>query len=163
MFVGMLVALLRVLSLPIYLLMRLHDEITGEGRWYREQVCSMQSERPPLSDAAFLSAVSAELGDGPLWLAVRQAIADSIGVVPEAVYPQDRLADLWRMQWIGPDMLDLIFRLEAILKVKLVRPSIEEYTGQVRYGQAGEFGEFAAALVRGLREIQDRIPASRGS
>ena len=161
MVVRVLSVILLAMSFPLYLLMRLFDEITGEGRWYRQQVRRMTSERPPLLDAEFFGAVCARAGDEPLWLAVRRAIADSIGVVPEAVYPQDRLGDLWRMQWIGPDMLDLVLRLEMLLEVELTSSLLERYTGQVRYGQAGEFGEFAGAVVRGLREVLDQTGFDR--
>jgi hypothetical protein len=153
------IALLRVLLIPFYLVLRGIEEISGEGRWYRQQVRRMASHRPPLPDAEFLRTASVGPGDEPLWLAVRRAVAESVGLPAEAVYPQDRLADLWRMQWLGPDMLDLVFRLERQLAVKIPRPSIERYTGRVRYGQAGGFGEFAGAVVRGLREVLDKAEA----
>lgn len=151
------IALLKLLLFPIYLLMRVVEEITGEGRWYRQQRRRMESDRPPLTDADFLCAVSAAPGEEPLWLAVRQAMGDSIGLPVQALYPQDSIADLWRMQWLGPDLLDFTFQLERALSVKLSRPMIEKFSGDVRYGQPGKFGEFANAVVRALRETSQNV------
>jgi hypothetical protein len=157
------IALLRVLLFPFYLVLRGIEEISGEGRWYRQQVRRMASDRPSLPDAEFLRAVPAGPGDESLWLAVRRAVADSVGLPAEAVHPQDRLADLWRMQWLGPDLLDLVFRLERQLSVKIPRRSVVKYTGRVRYGQVGEFAEFAGAVVRGLREVVGKAGAERAA
>jgi hypothetical protein len=119
----------------------------------------MERDRPPLPDAEFLLAVDAEPGRGPLWSAARKAVADSIGLPAEAVHPEDRLADLWRMQWVGPDLLDVLFRLERLLGIKIPRTAIEPYIGSVCYGQAGEFQEFARGLVRGLSSLPLAEPA----
>jgi hypothetical protein len=56
----------------------------------------MESDRPPLSDAAFLDLVPVGAGEEQLWLAVRRAAAESVGLTREAIYPEDRLADLWQ-------------------------------------------------------------------
>jgi hypothetical protein len=149
----MLVRLLQLLLLPVYLLMRCGEELSGEGKWYRQQRQRMNCDRPPMSDAEFLRAVAAEQGEEPLWLAVRQAVADSIGLSPEAVHPQDSLADLWRMQWLGPDLFDMVFRLERFLEFKIPRAALEPHLGEVRYGQTGAFHEFARRMVRGLSTL----------
>ena len=120
-----------------------------EGRWYKAQRQRMESDRPALSDAAFLDLVPVGASEEQLWLAVRRAVAESVGVTCEAIYPADRLADLWRMQWLGPDLLDLIFRLERILGIKISRKSIDNSLS-LRDGQEGEFLEFAASLVRAI-------------
>jgi hypothetical protein len=120
-----------------------------ERRWYKAQRQRMESDRPPLCDAAFLDLVPIGPGEEQLWLAVRRAVAESVGLTCEAVYPEDRLADLWRMQWLGPDLMDLIFRLERILGFKISRQSIDASLN-VRYGQEGEFLEFAELLVRAI-------------
>jgi hypothetical protein len=119
---------------------------TREHRWYTDQRRRMESDRPPLSNAAFLSSVPVGAGEGPLWLAVRRAVADSIGLPCEAIYPEDRLADLWRMQSLGPDLMDIIFRMERLLGFKISRRSIDA-SFHVRYGQEGEFREFASSVV----------------
>ena len=93
----MLITLLKVLFFPLYLLMRLIEEVSGEGRWSRRQRRRMVSERPPLADPEFLRAVRATEGDASLWLAVRLSMAESCGVPDEAIRPEDRLADLWRL------------------------------------------------------------------
>ena len=107
----------------------------------------MESDRPLLSDTAFLALVPVEGGEEELWLAVHRAVAESVGLTREAIYPEDRLADLWRMQCLGPDLLDLIFRLERILAFKISRQSVDA-SFSVRYGQEEAFHEFAASLVR---------------
>ena len=150
----MLVKVLEIVLFPLFLLMRCVEEVSGEGWWYRQQRRRMERGRPTLADAEFLHAVGAGPHEEQLWLAVRRAIADSVGLSAEAVYPQDPLADLWRMQWLGPDLLDLVFRLEKHLGLKIPRTSIEQFTGSLRYGQAGEFQEFARDVVRGLRELR---------
>ena len=124
----------------------------SEGRWYRKQRRRMELSRSGLADEGFLNSVQAAPGEGPLWLAVRRAVADSIGLPAEAIQPQDRLADLWRMQCLGPDIMDIVFRLERILAVRIDRHSISKFAGGLHYGQAGEFREFAEAVVQGLCE-----------
>src|SRR5215469_1001609 len=106
-----LTVVLRILFFPLYVLMRIVEELSGEGRWYRRQRREMVEERPPLSDDEFLQAVIAAAADAPLWLAARRAVAEQAGVPTEAVHPHDRLADLWRMQWVGPDLLEFQFRM----------------------------------------------------
>lgn len=154
----MLIWLLELLLLPCYLTIRCIEELTGEGRWYRRQKHRMECERSPVPDAQFLQAVAAGCGEEPLWLAVRKAIADSIGVSAEAVHPHDRLADLWRMQFLGPDLLTIVFRVERLLKVKVPRAALEPHLGEVRYGQAGLFHEFARGMVRGLSTLTRAEP-----
>ena len=74
------------------------------------------------------------------------------GLPAEAIYPQDRIADLWRMQWDGPDHLDLVFRLERTLAIRIGRPITEKIVENIRSHRDGEFREFAAAVVRVLGE-----------
>jgi hypothetical protein len=112
----------------------------------------MEVERPLLSDAEFLRLEGVGADDEPLWLAVRRAMADSLGLPSEAIYPEDRLADLLRMQWGIPDLLDPVFRLERSLGVRITRESVGQLWSDVSYGQAGEFRQFAAAMVEELRE-----------
>ncbi|WP_165247066.1 hypothetical protein [Paludisphaera soli] len=104
--------------------------------------------RPPLADPEFLRAVRAEAADATLWLAVRRALADSCGVPAESVRPRDRLADLWNLRSDGPDFLDLLFRLERRLGVKIPRGAVESMSPGSR---PEDFGDFAADVVAGLR------------
>ena len=112
----------------------------------------MEFDRPPLPDAEFLRSVPVRPGEEPLWLAVRRAAAEPTGLPAEAIYPQDRIADLWRMQWDGPDHMDLVFRLERTLATKISRPMTERIAASIRSHRDGEFREFAAAVVRVLGE-----------
>jgi hypothetical protein len=148
----MLIASLKALLYPLWLLMLVIDEISGERRWYWQQRCRMEFDRSPLPDVEFLRSVLVESGEEPLWLAVRCAVAASTGLPAEAIYPQDRLADLWRMQWEGPDHMDLVFRLERTLATKISRPMTERIAASIRSHRDGEFREFAAAVVRVLGE-----------
>jgi hypothetical protein len=113
---------------PLYLAVMIFSSIR-DGRWYKEQRRRMEADRPPLPDAAFLGSVAISEGDEPLWLTVRRAVAESVGVPYEAIYPEDRLADLWRMQCLGlglgPDLLEIIFQLERIFGFKINRRSID--------------------------------------
>jgi hypothetical protein len=121
----------------------------ADRRWCKRQRRRMESDRPHLSDAEFLDSVPVGPNDGPFWLAVRRAVAESVGLPPEAIYPEDPLADLWRMQSLGPDLLDIIFRMERSLGVKISRRSLGSCM-DLRYGQNGEFRDFAASLVRAI-------------
>ena len=148
----MLIAILKALLYPLWLLMLVIDEISGEKRWYWEQRCRMEFDRLPLPDAEFLRSVPVESGKEPLWLAVRRAAAEPTGLPAEAIYPQDRIADLWRMQWDGPDHMDLVFRLERTLAIRISRPMTEKIAASIRSHRDGEFRDFAAAVVRMLGE-----------
>lgn len=142
----------KILFFPVGLLLWGLEEISGGGWWYRRQRRRMVEERPPLTADEFLKAVNAAAADARLWLAVRHAMAERIGVPDEAVYPHDRLADLWRMHWIGLDLLDFLFRLERILGKKIMRASFDKYLAPRRQLHQGEFYHFAEAVVRGLEE-----------
>lgn len=157
--VVLLVVLMSPLLVAFYLLARLLEELSGAGAWYRRQKRAMQSGRPPLADAEFLRKIPVRPGEESLWLAVRHAMAESVGLESEAIRPGDCLADLWRMQWLGPDLMDLVFRLERSLGIKITRPSVERFGRGVHYGQDGEFRGFAEAVVRELREIAQVAPA----
>ncbi len=155
-------AAVRILLFPLYLLMRGIEEVSGEGRWYIHQSLRIEAERPPLVDAEFLHCVRAGVAEGPLWLAVRRAFAESVGVPAEAIYPQDRLAVLWRMQWgVGGDLRDVVLRVERLLAIRIGRPSFERLEHWVRHGQEGEFRELASAVVQELRG-DDAVTTERG-
>lgn len=139
-----------VLAYPLVLLYHCVCEITGDRRWYRRQYRKMVSERPALTDEQFLKAVDARPNDKAVWLAVREATAQSIGVPAVFVYPEDPLADLWRMQLVGPDILDIRFRMERILSRKLPSSELQAITGGAHYGQQGRFRDFAAQVVEAL-------------
>ena len=57
------------------------------------------------------------------------------------------LADFWRMQWMGPDVWDIIFRLERDLRMKVPRVVIEE---AFRASKSVEFRQFASLVVGAL-------------
>jgi hypothetical protein len=133
-----------------------------DARWCKEQRRRMQADRPSLPDAAFLGSVAISEGEGPLWLAVRRAVAESVGLPYAAIYPEDRLADLWRMQCIGlgPDLMDIIFRLELILGFKVSRRSVDA-SFALWYGQECEFREFASSCVRAIASAAHDPPPLR--
>jgi hypothetical protein len=145
---------LEVLLFPPYVLMRFLDEITGEAHWYRKQRRRMEQERPSLSDTSFLEAVDAHAQDQSLWVALRGAFAESIGVPPAAVRPGDRLADLWRMQWTGPDLLDVLFRIERVLGIKIPAEPIWQHAAQTLYSPTASFRDFGVVMVAALREMK---------
>jgi hypothetical protein len=146
----MLIAVFKALFYPLWLLVLGIDVISGENRWYWQQRRRMEDDRPPLPDAEYLRSVPVEPGEKPLWLAVRRAVAEPTGLPAEAIYPQDRIADLWRMQWEGPDHLDLVLRLERTLAIRIGRPMTETIAESIRSHRDEEFGEFAAAVVQML-------------
>jgi hypothetical protein len=108
------------------------------------------ASRPPLPDAEFLGAVRAEEADATFWLAVRRAVADSCGVPAESVHPRDRLRDLWALRFDGPDFLDLLFRLERRLGVKIPRGAVESMFPEAR---PDFFEDLAAGVVARLRKV----------
>jgi hypothetical protein len=149
----MLIAFLKAPLYPLYLLLLGIDVISGENRWYWQQRRRMEDDRPPLPDPEYLCSVPVEPGETPLWLAVRLAVAELTGLPAVAIYPQDRIADLWRMQWDGPDHRDLVFRLERTLAIRISRLMTEKIVAEsIRFHRDGEFREFAAAVVRVLGE-----------
>ena len=118
------------------------SSIEAEARWCREQRRRMECDRPALDDGDYLRTVGATADQEALWLAARRAMAESIGLPAEAIHPSDPLADIWRMQ--GPDLLDVVFRLERSLGIKISRQAIN----RLPYGrEPGEFRDFAAAAV----------------
>jgi hypothetical protein len=152
------VMLLKAAFFPIYLGLLLVEEISGEGRWYRRQKDLMVSGRPPLSDAGFLEAEGVPESDAPWWLAVRGATGESCGIPGEAVYPGDRLADLWRMHPIGPDLMDIVFRLERSLGLRIPRRVSDRILRQARGGGMEEFRQFARLVAEELRELPENRP-----
>ncbi|QEH35277.1 hypothetical protein OJF2_38250 [Aquisphaera giovannonii] len=145
----MLLVVLKAIGFMLYSPIWLIKEPSGRGRWCRRQSRRMVEERPPLADADFLRVQQASAADAPVWLAARRCLAGGIGVPREAIRPEDRMADLWRMQRPGPDLLDLILRLEILLGRKIPRGTITE---EFRGSWPEEFSPFAAGIVRALRE-----------
>ena len=110
--------ILQFLLLPFALLKWFFEDYLGDGAWYRKQVEWMEN-RPPMPNADYLAAVNCSEVDGPLWIAIRDAFAACIGVRSEVIHPEDPLRTLWRMQWLGPDVLAIIFQMEKMLQVKI--------------------------------------------
>jgi hypothetical protein len=110
--------ILRFLLFPLTLFKSFFVEYLGDGEWYRKQVQLMES-RPPLPNAEYLAAVNCSEADEPFWIAFRDAFAACVGVPSEAIRPEDSLRTLWRMQWLGPDVLAIIFQMEKRLELKI--------------------------------------------
>jgi hypothetical protein len=104
------------------------------------------------ADEDFLRAVGAEEPDAPLWIEVRRIQADLCGVPREAVHPEDRLDDLWPDDWWGPDRLDLVFRLERALRVRIPIAAVEPIFIDRTIREFGPFAARMVALIRRLRE-----------
>jgi hypothetical protein len=56
------------------------------------------------------------------------------------------------MQWDGPNHMDLVFRLERNLAIRISRPMTERIAASLISHRDREFREFAAAVVRVLGE-----------
>jgi hypothetical protein len=158
-----LVLLSVALGCAVHALVWLVDEIIGKGAWWRGRRHHIESERPLLSDAESLRSQGIGADGAPLWLAIRTALADSVGLPCEAIYPEDRIMDLWRIQWGGLDLLDIVFRLERSLGVRITRESVERLWNVVRLVPLGEFGQFAAAMVGVIREAQKTAAVQRAN
>jgi len=144
--------LLRVLFLPLYLLMRLVEETSGEGRWYRQRKYLVVCERAALPDEELVRRLNLGPDEAVVWIAVRSAVAKTIGVPSTAIHPDDRLADVWRMQWLGPDLRQVIYFVERSLKLKIRSRAICMRYGEAeRRGQMTEFADFASLIVAELR------------
>lgn len=131
--------LLSFALLPLVLLIRLMEEISGEGRWYRKQraVFECRTGRPVASFSLPLSAEQVEI-----WDEVRRAVGESVGVDFNTIYPDDSMATLGRMQFLGPDPLDVLFHLEAQLDCKIEMRSYDE-----KLLLAGTFHEYAMVII----------------
>lgn len=140
-----------LLAVVAYPLTILFDEISGGGRRYRRRRSQMVEGRPPVADPEFLRAVGAAEADAPLWLGIRSALAEYCGAPPEAIHPDDRMADLWPMHWDGPDHLDLVFRLERTLGVKIRRGDMESVWRAMKGDE--DFAAFAGLVVSELHRI----------
>jgi hypothetical protein len=103
----------RLVFFPFYLVSIGLGKITGEEKWQREQVRKMVDERPPMSSDDFLSHFDPDI-DQRLVLAVRHAFSQSTGLPIEAIHPDDSIMDLGRLQLLGFDVLDIVFRTEKI-------------------------------------------------
>jgi hypothetical protein len=56
------------------------------------------------------------------------------------------------MQSLGPDLMDLVFRMKRSLAVRITRESVVRLRKGVHYGQESEFRKFAAAVVGESRD-----------
>jgi hypothetical protein len=77
-----------------------------------------------LSDDEFLDQAGAPAGRRAVALGVRQAVAEAMGVPPATVHPSDSLEYALRCGFIGPDVYDLVFRLEKELRVNKIPKGI---------------------------------------
>ena len=115
------------------------EEISGEGRWYRKQRAAFEgrTRRPVAFFSLPLSGEQLEI-----WDEVRRAVGESVGVDFNTIYPDDSMAALGRMQFLGPDPLDVLFRLEAQLDCKIDFRSYDE-----KLLLAETFHEYAMVIV----------------
>ncbi len=139
--------ILQFLLLPFALLKWFFEDVLGDGPWYRKQVEWMES-RPPMPNADYLAAISCPDVDGPIWIAIRDAFAASIGVRSEVIHPEDPLRTLWRMQWFGPDVLAIIFQMEVIFQVKI--PASRFLLAKDL--RVETFAEFGGLMVRAIQK-----------
>ncbi len=157
-----LLALILLISLPLlifgYFLEVVLDLASGESAWYRKQRESMVEGRRGTPDAEFAEMVGADADDARFVLAIREAMAASIGVPNESIHPQDRMADLWRMQGgIGWDVMPIVFRLEEMLGARIDSSTLQRFQLGPEF-RRGDFGEFATSAVKLL--VRERKPSS---
>jgi len=121
--------------------------------------------REMLSDADFCAQVCRDIPtDQFLWLAIRQAMADSIHVPPESLHSEDTLDTLGEMHsfLVGFDFLAVVFCLEKRLQIRISqheifpvhsmsREDIERH--QMQTATLLGFGRF---MVKGLRPMMER-------
>jgi hypothetical protein len=95
------------------------ETVSGEGRWIREQHKRMTEGREPLSDADFVARLPMQGEESRICLAVRDAFAFHCGLPITAIYPDDSVAVLFRLMspWAG--LLEIIFRVEHGLGIKV--------------------------------------------
>lgn len=144
--------------IAISALMFVWDEISGSGRRLRRRrarmVERMVDGRHPLSDSDFLRAVEADESDAPLWLGVRERLADFLGVPAEAIHPDDPMSEIWWMYEEGPEDADIKFLLELTLGARIPRDVLESVSREMRKVDQ-EFAVFAGLAVRALRQVKD--------
>jgi len=143
-----------ILRLAVHPLAFLGREISGRGRRYHRLRSRMVDERPPLPDSDYLQAVGAVEADASLWLDVRSCMAEFCDLPPEAIHTGDPMLELWTMRWIGPDYLDMVFRLERTIGVKIRSDDLEAAWREMPMIDQ-DFGAFAELTVRALRRIRE--------
>jgi hypothetical protein len=141
------------------------DEVSGEAEWFRRQRRRMTDDRPPLPDADLVRSEMIGEEEASLWLAARRAVAESLGLPCESIYPEDQLSDLWRMSAGFPifDPLDIVFRLERSLAVKISRDSIQPCFYDERGLRQGEFRDLMACIATVLRSLPEAASRQRAS
>ena len=77
------------------------------------------AQRRPLPDNEFVKTFAAAEDDARLLLAIRRAIAGACKVPAECILPNENPRKLHNLMLIGWDALDIVFRLEIDLRVKL--------------------------------------------
>lgn len=113
--------LLKILFFPFYLFWVVIEELTGSGRAYRRRYRAMAEERTGMGPMEFALAAGATQADVEWVIAVRAAIAESTGLPADALHAQDPLPEIWAMQMLGPDLLDVVLRLEMATLKKIPR------------------------------------------
>ena len=103
--------LTEVIAFPIYALFRIQDELSGEAKWFRDTQAAFE-QRDSLSDIDYAEAVFDEPELHVFALATRAAIAKTVGVSEDRISPTDSMETFWRMQWLGPDVAQIVFHME---------------------------------------------------
>jgi hypothetical protein len=147
-----------VALLPLWAFVWFVTELSGEGRWYRRQRQRMTAVRPPLPDAEFLAGQQIEESKAFLWVAVRRAVGTCCGVPAEAIYPHDNMKDLWRMQFLGPDAIDFVFRLEMATWVKVPMKTGSPIYAAIQQTLDSDFSRFSRAVVDTLQQVDAPWP-----
>jgi hypothetical protein len=114
-FLTFLIAGLRVILPPVLTSCRRSTARRRAARMQREQ----WSQRPPLSDEAFLLACHVPPGsfEAKVALATRHALAEQgTGTPPETLCPDD---SLFEPIWDGTDWTDVVFRVERIASIRI--------------------------------------------
>lgn len=146
--IGMLRWALRIVFFPMWVLIRLVEEISGEGRWYRTQKARMTADRAPLSDASYLAALQVKPDDAPGWTAIRQALGQCCGISAESIHPSDQMKDLWRMQLLGPDVAAFVIAYECAsgnhVNLTVARAKLDKV---VRETLESDFSQFVERVV----------------
>jgi hypothetical protein len=125
---------------------------TGHAFFIRRLRSRFVAEHPPLPDDAFCEAVFAlDPTERLLWVAVRRAVAGQCGVSPESICPEESLEKLWRMTFDGLDELDIMFRLEDELKMRIDLNPFEPTEKQAI--RMKSFRDLGSRAVSRLREI----------
>lgn len=140
-------AMVAIIAAPLVLVW---IKISGDGRRWRRLRSRLVDERPPLLDSEYLQTVGADGADAPLWVGVRSCLAEYWSVPPEAIHPGDSMLELWWMERSDPDYLDMVYRLEWALGVKIRRGDLDPIWWERPKGDQA-FGACAGLTVRALR------------